>query len=118
MKRYSKNQPFQGIITVNHQGYGFVKGDAGYEVFIPPKMMGGAISGDTVEVAIDATSDPERPSGAVRRILARKFSEFAGCLVPVKGGWAIRPLRRELPQILPLSPESLKKSKQRLAEGN
>ena len=106
-----------GTLSVNLSGFGFVKADDGTSVFIPPGYLGGAISGDTVEVDIDAMSDPMRPSGFIARIVARRFSEFVGCLVPYRGGWAIRPLRRELPAFLPLDPASCAKARPKPAEG-
>ena len=94
-----------GTLSVNEKGFGFVELDNG-SVFVPPSMLHGGIAGDQVEVQIDPQSDPERPSGAVIRILERKFGTIVGCLVPWHGGWALRPLRRELPTLLPLTRES------------
>ncbi len=118
MKKIAKNIPVQGTISVNFQGFGFVKGDDDLSVFIPPRMLRGAITGDTVEVSIDPQSDPHRPAGAVKRIIQRKFSEFVGCLVPTQRGWAIRPLRHEMPGILMLTEASVKRHKRKLVEGN
>ncbi|MBR6471563.1 MAG: VacB/RNase II family 3'-5' exoribonuclease, partial [Victivallales bacterium] len=94
-----------GTLSVNEKGFGFVKLEEG-SVFIPPSMLHGGIAGDQVEVQIDPQSDPERPSGAITRILERKFGAIVGCLVPWHGGWALRPLRRELPALLPLTRQS------------
>ncbi|MBQ4479741.1 MAG: VacB/RNase II family 3'-5' exoribonuclease [Victivallales bacterium] len=91
-----------GTLSVNEKGFGFVELDSG-SVFVPPSFLHGGIAGDQVEVQIDPQSDPERPSGAITRILERKFGTIVGCLVPWHGGWALRPLRRELPALLPLT---------------
>ena len=110
MKR-KENHPIKlfGNLSVNEKGFGFVELDNG-SVFIPPSMLHGGITGDQVEVQIDPQSDPERPSGAITRILERKFGNIVGCLVPWHGGWALRPLRRELPALIPLSRNSCAKA--------
>ena len=99
----------QGSLSVNEKGFGFVELENG-SVFVPPSMLHGGIAGDLVEVRLDPQSDPERPSGAVTRILERKHGSIVGCLVRWHGGWAIRPLRRELPALLPLSRNSCAKA--------
>lgn len=107
------NHPIRlfGTLAVNEKGFGFVElSDATGSVFIPPSMLHGGIAGDQVEVQIDPQSDPERPSGAITRILERKHGAIVGCLVPWHGGWALRPLRRELPALLPLSRQSCAKA--------
>ncbi len=117
-KKGKKNLPVEGVISVNDKGFGFVDLEGG-SVFVPPGMLCGAISGDTVLVSILPDSDPKRPSGMVQKIVARKFDHIVGCLVPWhNGGWAIRPLRHELPAILPLSEQSCENAARAPVEGN
>ncbi|MBO7742347.1 MAG: VacB/RNase II family 3'-5' exoribonuclease [Victivallales bacterium] len=113
------NEPVNGILSINNQGFGFVKTElSDYpSVFIPPGMLGAAITGDTVEVSIDPQSDPGRPSGRVTAVLARRFREFVGCLVPKGDGWAIRPLRHEMPAYILLEPSSCRKARPAPEEG-
>ena len=99
MRRKTQNtQPIIGTLSVNIHGFGFVAIPGG-SVFIPAQFIHGALSGDTVEVALDPQSDPERPSGSIKRILERRFSSIVGCVaISKKGEYYLRPMRRELPQ--------------------
>ncbi len=118
-KKSGKPLEITGELSVNVQGYGFLRLPEGDSLFVPPKYLGGAVTGDTVLAVIDPQSDPTRPVAAVKRILQRKFSPFVGCLTPLRGGrWGIRPLRHELPGLLPLSPKSVERSPVPLREGN
>ncbi len=108
-----------GELSVNVQGFGFVRLAEGDSLFVPPGYLAGAVTGDTVLAVIDPQSDPARPVAAVKRILARKFQNFVGCLVPMRHGhWGIRPLRHELPDLLKLSDESVARSEVPPREGN
>ena len=116
-----KKAPLEAIgeLSVNVQGFGFVKLDDGDSLFVPPGYLGGAVTGDKVLAVIDPQSDPERPVAAVKRIIERKFGTFIGCLVPLRGKhWGIRPLRRELPGLLGLTDESVARSAIPPREGN
>ena len=116
-----KKVPLEAIgeLSVNVQGFGFVKLDDGDSLFVPPGYLGGAVTGDKVLAVIDPQSDPERPVAAVKRIIERKFGTFVGCLVPLRGKhWGIRPLRRELPGLLGLTDESVARSAIPPREGN
>lgn len=108
-----------GELSVNVQGFGFVRVSEGESLFVPPGQLSGGITGDTVLVVIDPQSDPSRPVAHVKRILARRFSSIVGCLVPLKGHhWGIRPLRHELPDLLMLTDESVRSSGISPREGN
>ncbi len=108
-----------GELSVNIQGFGFVRMDGGDSVFVPPGYLGGAVTGDTVRVVLDPAGDPARPVAHVKRILERKFRFLVGCMVPLRGGgWGVRPLRHELPGLLRIAPESLRKLPEGPREGN
>lgn len=122
MKREKKTptpMEYTGELSVNVQGFGFIRLPEGGSLFVPPGYLGGAVTGDTVLAVIDPQSDPDRPVAAVKRILQRKFEEFVGCLTPLRGGrWGIRPLRHELPDMLLLSQESVQRALPPPKEGN
>ncbi len=92
-----------GTLSVHPRGFGFVtRGDGEPDIFIPPKGMHTAISGDRVLVAIADTADERGPSGFVRKIVERKHEHLTGQLVELEGRFYVRPLRRALPEIVPL----------------
>ncbi len=99
----------RGRLQVNSQGFGFValeKGDNQQaDIFIPPGQLGGGITGDLVETRVHEPDNPRGPAGEVLRVIERRFSSIVGCLVRYGNGWAIRPLRRELPELLTLQEE-------------
>ncbi|MBP5639657.1 MAG: VacB/RNase II family 3'-5' exoribonuclease [Victivallales bacterium] len=93
----------RGIIHINAKGFGFVHFDDGTrDAFIPAEETLGALSGDTVLVRLNDDDDPRGPSGSIRQIVIREHENFVGCLGFGQDGYVIRPLRRELPSILPL----------------
>ena len=92
-----------GRLTVNRRGFGFVTPDAGdADIFIPPKGIGGAMSGDRVLVALGESRDDRGPAGTIRKVLDRQHSVLTGQLTEQRGVWGIRPMRRELPDFIPL----------------
>ncbi|MCQ2396657.1 MAG: ribonuclease R [Lentisphaeria bacterium] len=108
-----------GVLSVNVQGFGFVRAEGNESFFVPPGKLGGGITGDTVLVVVDPQSDPERPVAHVKRILERRYSRVVGCLVPLKGHhWGIRPLRHELPDLLMVTDESVRACGIEPREGN
>ena len=101
------NTEISGRISINPQGFGFVIQDTPdpenkQDIFIPPYAVGTAISGDSVQVAITDSDNPRGPSGEITKITKRAHKEIVGALAETKDGWAIRPLRRELPSLIPL----------------
>ena len=125
-RRYTVTQTtsklLQGEIQVNNQGFGFVtlKGEdqSDQDVFIPPGALHGAITGDLVELELSQIKDSRGPSGVVRRIIKRKHEKFVGCLIKQNWGWALRPLRRELPALISLQQGDDDKVLQRCKEGD
>jgi len=98
-----------GTISVHRRGFGFVTregAEGAPDVFIPPKGMNTAITGDRVLVAL-AEEDERGPAGMVRKVLHRRHELVTGRLAEVDGDLCVRPLRRGLPEAVPLqgSPE-------------
>ncbi|MFA6928854.1 MAG: ribonuclease R family protein [Lentisphaeria bacterium] len=112
----------QGRVHVNTQGFGFVTltgeqtGDP--DIFIPPGMLGRSISGDLVQLQVTDTDNPKGPSGEILQVLERKHGEIVGCLVRHGQGWAIRPLRKELPPLLSLLEDDGKNILSKSQEGD
>ena len=95
----SKLVKFSGSLTTTPAGFGFVKpSEGGDDVFIPPKYLGGALDGDTVEVALlDQAREPGKgPVGKVVAIIERGRSCVVGELL---AGYVVRPLSKRLPEI-------------------
>ncbi len=93
----------KGTISVHRRGFGFVKpDDNGSDIFIPPKNMGTAISGDRVLVAVTEKENERGPAGSVMKIVERPHEFTTGTLVENQHGFFVRPLRPGLPERLPL----------------
>ncbi len=92
-----------GTASVHGRGFGFVTPDDGSaDIFIPPRDLDAAISGDRVLVAVQSSDDERGPVGAVRKVLHRKHRVLTGELVCEYGDYMVRPLRRELPESIPI----------------
>jgi ribonuclease R len=85
----AKFEHLQGVISVHHNGYGFMQPEdsALEEIFIPPPHLGNAMPGDKVLVRLR----PGRPQkgkreGAVVKILERKVTELFGFF---NGGYVV-----------------------------
>ncbi len=74
-----------GTISVHHKGFGFVKVEAGPDIFIPKHLVGEAVDGDTVEVEIASVVSAKGPEGAIVAILKRSRTHLAGIIVQKSG---------------------------------
>lgn len=95
----SKLVKFEGTLTTTPAGFGFVKpSEKGDDVFIPPRHLGGALDGDTVEVALlDQAREPGKgPVGKVVSIVERGRTAIVGELL---AGYVVRPLSKRLPEV-------------------
>lgn len=95
-----------GVISVNPRGFAFVcldDAETAPDVFIPPKHVGEAISGDRVLIEVMDNHDERGPSGRVVKVTERRHRSFVGCLAENGGVIGVRPLRRELPEFIPLT---------------
>ncbi len=93
----------EGIISVHPRGFGFVSTDQEKDVFIPPPHVNTALSADRVQVRIES-EDERGPVGKVEKIIERGHTEIIGVLaIDIHTDEpAIRPLRRDLPEFIPL----------------
>ncbi len=80
MAKKKKRKPLTGIIMKHRRGFGFVRcEEMDRDIFIAADSMGGAMSGDTVEVdLVPEYLWGESPEGIVTKVLNRKITEIAG----------------------------------------
>ncbi len=92
---------YSGTLSLNQRGFGFIKPDEGKsDLFVPPENLLGGISGDHVQYAIE--QGEQGPVGRIVKVLEHARQDFVGCLVEQQSGFAVRPLRRDLPPIVKL----------------
>lgn len=101
-----------GRLTVTSRGFGFVRPDAGTgedgDIFIPPKGLHTALSGDRVLVSVGDRNDPRGPSGTIVRVLEAKRQEVVGTFAMLEGVPYFRPMHRDMPEWVPLiGPEDI-----------
>jgi ribonuclease R len=71
---------FEGLLSMNPRGFGFVAGGGGQEdVFVPPEAIGGALHGDRVWVAVVAQNE-RGLEGRIEKIVKRRSARVAGVL--------------------------------------
>jgi ribonuclease R len=71
---------FEGLLSMNPRGFGFVAGGAGQDdVYVPPDAIGGALHGDRVLVTVVAQSD-RGLEGRIEKIVVRRSPRVAGVL--------------------------------------
>ncbi len=74
------NKGFEGLLSMNPRGFGFVAGGAGRDdVYVPPEAIGGALHGDRVVVTVVAQSD-RGLEGRIEEIVKRRSPRVAGVL--------------------------------------
>ena len=93
-----------GTISVNvNGGYGFFTPDDAPEdasdLFVPPKYLGDAITGDRVLVRVLERTE-RGTSAAVERIVERTSDTVVGCLDDDGTNYYVRPMQRNLPEKL------------------
>lgn len=109
--RHEKKHPtetsnFQGIISVAPGGFGFVSPpDKSSDVFIPPKYINSAMSGDKVEVEAiiekNGQRDPSKgPVGKITQIISRGRNKVVGQLI---SGHKLKPISKKIPDELNVS---------------
>src|SRR5215213_969835 len=72
-------QGFEGVLSMNPRGFGFVTAAGQDDVYVPPDSVGGALHGDRVLVRIHGKT-PRGAEGHVERIVARRNPRVAGVL--------------------------------------
>lgn len=94
-----------GVFTRNPRGFGFVTLESGgNDIFIRANNTLDAMSGDQVLISINDEHDKRGISGTIIKILERARPYFVGTLEEQNGAVFVRPLRRDLPAIVPLTP--------------
>ncbi len=74
------SRAFEGLLSMNPRGFGFVAGGAGNDdVYVPPDAIGGALHGDRVLVTVVAQSD-RGLEGRIEKIVKRRSPRVAGVL--------------------------------------
>ena len=92
-----------GTLSVHPRGFGFVAPDQGRpDIFIPPRGIGAALAGDRVLVRITETDGERGPAGVIHKVLERARQTVTGQLVERNGQLYLRPLRRALPETIPV----------------
>ena len=74
-----------GTISVHPKGFGFVKNEAGPDVFIPKQRLKDAVDGDEVEIEVDPNVSAKGPEGTVVAILKRSRTFLAGTVLGKTG---------------------------------
>jgi len=79
-KKKKKGTVVTGVLAKHRRGFGFVSCDGmDRDIFISPGSMGGAMSGDTVEVELAPDYRwHESPDGRITKILNRGLTEVVG----------------------------------------
>ncbi len=103
---------FIGKLQVASGGYGFVISDSGEgkDLFIPANKLAGAWDGDRVVARPNTTSsEDDRQSGEIVRILERGYAQVVGTLEYARGYAILRPDSPRLRERILLTPESVGK---------
>lgn len=70
---------WQGTLSVNPRGFGFVASVGKDDVFIPPENLGAALHGDTVQVTVTGRSN-RGTEGRIESVVSRRNPRVAGTL--------------------------------------
>ncbi len=82
----------QGVLRRHREGYGRLVPDGGGEdVFIPPRHLDGAGTGDRVKVRISARGRDGRLHGVVTQVLGRRNREILGVFVSSGSSGTVQP---------------------------
>ncbi len=95
-----------GIISIHLRGFGFLTAAAGGpDLFVPPSMTGGALSGDRVHAVRIPDPRGRGPCARVLAIESERQATFMGELRrggEERTGWWICPMDRGLPEAVPV----------------
>ena len=81
---------FKAFVARVNKTFGFLTKDDGSEVFVPGKLLMGAMPNDVVLAKI-ISRDGENPDGEVVEIIEENFSEFTGILEKEGNTYLVRP---------------------------
>jgi ribonuclease R len=74
-----KESSWDGVLSVNPRGFGFVSAAGHDDVFVPPDGIGGALHGDRVRVRVVAHSS-RGAEGRIQHVVSRRPPRVAGVL--------------------------------------
>ena len=74
-----KEDAWEGALTVNPRGFGFVSGAGHDDVYVPKESLGGALHGDRVMVRVVAHS-ARGAEGRIEDVVTRRAIRVAGVL--------------------------------------
>lgn len=97
----AKSAPLRATLDLTSKGYGFAilegeQAKGGKDVFIAPHNLGGASQGDTVMVAVTATTRGRR-EGRVLQVLSRAVTRLCGIFTASGAGGYVTPDDDRLP---------------------
>ncbi len=75
---HGRDRLVSGTLSLHRDGFGFVRMDAGEDIFIPPNEIYGAMQGDTVLVDEALPGRDGRRSGRIARVLTRRNATVVG----------------------------------------
>ncbi len=88
----------RGRIHVHPRGFGFVRTEGpGRDVFVPPRRLGGARHGDSVEIRILGTDSEGRPEGEVTGVVDRRGRRVQGLFRARDRGGQVQPFDPSAP---------------------
>ncbi|HEV8549844.1 MAG TPA: VacB/RNase II family 3'-5' exoribonuclease, partial [Polyangiaceae bacterium] len=74
-----RQESWEGVLSLNPRGFGFVAAAGKDDVYVPPEAIGGAMHADRVQVVVTGQS-PRGVEGRIERILTRRAARVAGVL--------------------------------------
>ena len=77
--RHAVEERWEGKLSMNPRGFGFVAALGHEDVYVAPDAIGGALHGDRVEIQVIGRSS-RGAEGRIRRIAARRSPRVAGLL--------------------------------------
>lgn len=77
--RHAAEERWEGKLSMNPRGFGFVAALGHDDVYVAPDAIGGALHGDRVEIEVIGRSS-RGVEGRIRRVVARRSPRVAGLL--------------------------------------
>ncbi len=90
-----KERTLKGKFTGTRSGSGFVTLRNGEEIFIPQKLSGEAMHGDSVEIVIEKDREGGK-RGRVLRVVKKEKREVLGYLQKTRSGYKLNPIDRRV----------------------
>ncbi len=90
----------EGKVSAHKDGYGFVAGGAGTDVFLPPRQMRGIMDGDTARVRVTGEDERGRREGVLVQIIERGRRTLVGRLQVQQGVCTVIPSSPKLPEVI------------------